>query len=99
VLQSIGLAPVFTLTNDLIMATAPPERAGAASGISETASELGGALGIALLGSLATAVYGAALSRETVAQALELTAAISAVIVIAMAAVIVGLLRPVKAAA
>jgi len=99
VLQSIGMAPVFTLTNDLIMATAPPERAGAASGISETASELGGALGIALLGSLATAVYGAALSRDTVAQALELTAAISAVIVMAMAAVIIGLLRPVKAAA
>jgi DHA2 family multidrug resistance protein-like MFS transporter len=99
VLQSIGMAPVFTLTNDLIMATAPPERAGAASGISETASELGGALGIALLGSLATAVYGAALSRETVAQALELTAAICAAIVIAMAAVIVALLRPVKATA
>jgi DHA2 family multidrug resistance protein-like MFS transporter len=99
VLQSIGIAPVFTLTNDLIMATAPPERAGAASGISETASELGGALGIALLGSLATAVYGAALSRETLPQALELTAAICAVIVMAMAAVIVGLLRPVKAPA
>jgi DHA2 family multidrug resistance protein-like MFS transporter len=99
VLQSIGLAPVFTLTNDLIMATAPPERAGAASGISETSSELGGALGIALLGSLATAVYGAALDRASVTQALELTAAISVVIVTAMAAVIVGLLRPVKAAA
>jgi DHA2 family multidrug resistance protein-like MFS transporter len=99
VLQSVGLAPVFTLANDLIMASAPPERAGAASGISETASELGGALGIGLLGSLATAVYGAALSRDTVAQALELTAAISAVIVMAMAAVIIGLLRPVKAAA
>lgn len=99
VLQSIGMAPVFTLTNDLIMATAPPERAGAASGISETASELGGALGIALLGSLATAVYGAALSRETLPQQLELTAAICAVIVMAMAAVIVGLLRPVKAPA
>ena len=31
VLQSIGIAPVFTLTNDLIMSAAPPERAGAAS--------------------------------------------------------------------
>jgi hypothetical protein len=45
-------------------------------------------------------VYGAALSsRETLPQALELTAAICAFIVLAMAAVIVGLLRPVKAAA
>ena len=100
VLQSIGLAPVFTLTNDLIMsAAAPPERAGAASGISETSSELGGALGIALFGSLATAVYGAALDPSTVAQALKLTAAVSAALVLAMAAAVVGLLRPAKAAA
>jgi DHA2 family multidrug resistance protein-like MFS transporter len=98
-LQSIGLAPVFTLTNDLIMSSAPPERAGAAAGISETASELGGALGIALLGSLAAAVFGAALSPEALPRALELTAAISALIVAAMAAVIVGVLRPVKAPA
>jgi DHA2 family multidrug resistance protein-like MFS transporter len=99
VLQSIGIAPVFTLTNDLIMSAAPPERAGAASGISETSSELGGALGIALFGSLATAVYGAALDPSTVAQALKLTAAVSAVLVLAMAAAVVGLLRPAKAAA
>ena len=38
VLQSLGMAPVFTLTNDLIIGTAPPAQAGAASGISETAS-------------------------------------------------------------
>ena len=99
VLQSIGIAPVFTLTNDLIMSAAPPERAGAASGISETSSELGGALGIALFGSLATAVYGAALDPSTVAQALKLTAAVSVVLVLAMAAAVVGLLRPAKAAA
>jgi MFS transporter, DHA2 family, multidrug resistance protein len=94
VLQSIGFAPVYTLTNDLIIGAAPPERAGAAAGISETASELGGALGIALLGSLATAVYGSALAPETLPQALELTAAICTLVVIAMAAVIVGILRP-----
>jgi DHA2 family multidrug resistance protein-like MFS transporter len=99
VLQSIGLAPVFTLTNDLVMASAPPERAGAASGLSETASELGGALGIALLGSLATAIFGAALARDSLPQALALTAAVCAVIVMAMAAVIIGVLRPVKAPA
>jgi DHA2 family multidrug resistance protein-like MFS transporter len=96
VVQSLGLAPVFTLTNDLAMSAAPPERAGAVSGILETASELGGALGIALLGSLATALYGAALTRATVVQGLELTAAISAVLCMAMAAVVFGLLRPVR---
>jgi DHA2 family multidrug resistance protein-like MFS transporter len=54
---SLGLAPIFTLTNDLILGTAPPERAGAASAISETGAELGGALSIAILGTLGTAVY------------------------------------------
>jgi len=54
---SVGLAPVFTATTDLIVGSAPPERAGAASGISETGSELGGALGIAILGSIGVAIY------------------------------------------
>jgi MFS transporter, DHA2 family, multidrug resistance protein len=56
-LVSLGLAPVFGLTTDLIVSSAPPERAGAASGISETGAELGGALGIAILGSIGVAVY------------------------------------------
>jgi DHA2 family multidrug resistance protein-like MFS transporter len=54
---SLALAPVFTLTTELIVGSSPPERAGAASGISETGSELGGALGIAILGSIGAAVY------------------------------------------
>ena len=54
---SLGIAPVFTLTNDLIIGAAPPERAGAASAISETGAELGGALSIAILGTLGTAIY------------------------------------------
>lgn len=56
-LYSLGLAPVITLTTDLIVGAAPPERAGVASAISETSSEFGGALGIAILGSIGTAVY------------------------------------------
>jgi DHA2 family multidrug resistance protein-like MFS transporter len=54
---SMGLAPVVTLTTDLVLGATPPERAGAAASLSETSSELGGALGIAVLGSLVTAVY------------------------------------------
>ena len=54
---SLGIAPVFTLTNDLILGAAPPERAGSASAISETGAELGGALSIAILGTIGTAVY------------------------------------------
>jgi len=54
---SLGLSPAFTLGIDAIIAAAPPERAGAAAALSETSSELGGALGIAILGSVATAIY------------------------------------------
>ena len=57
VVISLGLAPVFGLTTELIVGSAPPERAGSASGISETGAELGGALGIALLGSVGAALY------------------------------------------
>lgn len=57
VIYSIGLSPVIILATDLIVGSAPVERAGAASAISETSSELGGALGIAILGSIGTAVY------------------------------------------
>jgi MFS transporter, DHA2 family, multidrug resistance protein len=57
VVYSIGISPVVILATDLIVGSAPVERAGAASAISETSSELGGALGIAILGSIGTAVY------------------------------------------
>jgi DHA2 family multidrug resistance protein-like MFS transporter len=54
---ALGFGPIFILATDLIMGTAPPERAGGASAISETGAEFGGALGIAVLGSIGTAVY------------------------------------------
>jgi MFS transporter, DHA2 family, multidrug resistance protein len=57
VVLALGLAPVFTLAADLMVSAAPPERAGAAAGISETSSEFGGALGIAVLGVVGTALY------------------------------------------
>lgn len=62
VILALALSPVFNLTTELIVGSAPPEKAGAASGISETGAELGGALGIAILGSLGTAVYRANLA-------------------------------------
>lgn len=56
-LLSLGMAPCAAVAADLVMGAAPPERAGSASGLNETSSEFGGALGIALLGSLMTALY------------------------------------------
>ncbi|MBC8161892.1 MAG: MFS transporter [Roseiflexaceae bacterium] len=62
---SLGFGATFTISTDLVVGSAPPERAGAASALTETGAELGGALGIAVLGTLGMAVY-----RSRVAAAL-----------------------------
>ncbi|MEU0437211.1 MFS transporter [Streptomyces sp. NPDC006290] len=53
----IGAGFSFTVTADVILSAVPKDQAGAASAVSETAYELGAALGIALLGSVVTGVY------------------------------------------
>lgn len=67
VVMSLGLAPVVTLATDLIIGAAPAQRAGAAAAISETSAELGGAVGIAVFGSIGTAVYRALLAAAPLA--------------------------------
>jgi MFS transporter, DHA2 family, multidrug resistance protein len=134
VIYSLGISPVVILATDLIVGSAPVERAGAASAISETSSELGGALGIAVLGSIGIAVYRGAMAdsvlielpaeaaeaaratlggavavaerlpeqvrlellgtaRAAFARAFQLTAAISAAIVLVLAPLALVLLR------
>ncbi|MFI6268023.1 MFS transporter [Micromonospora zamorensis] len=56
-IMGAGLGPMAALSTDLIVGAAPPERAGAASAISETGTELGAGLGIAVLGSIGFGVY------------------------------------------
>lgn len=56
-LVTFGLSPLMVLTIDLIVASAPREKSGAASSMSETCSEMGMALGVATLGSVGVAVY------------------------------------------
>ena len=63
VLLAIGTAPGTAIVADLVVSAAPQKRSGAASALNETTSEFGGALGIALLGSLATFIYRQELSR------------------------------------
>lgn len=119
----LGMAPVGALGLGLIVGAAPPERSGSASAMAECGGELGIALGIALLGSVGTAVYGglvtsphagSALSEalaaaatlppgpaaELVAQAkaaftqsLLVVAGVSGVLVLALAAAAMTLLR------
>lgn len=57
VLLYIGLTPVAVLGTDLVVGSAPKERASSAASLSETASELGAALSIAVVGAVNTAVY------------------------------------------
>ncbi|HEY4177115.1 MAG TPA: MFS transporter [Kofleriaceae bacterium] len=56
-IYSFGLGPIPSIVTGMIVDHAPIERAGAASALSETTSELGGALGIAILGTLFNALY------------------------------------------
>jgi DHA2 family multidrug resistance protein-like MFS transporter len=134
VIYSLGLCPAVILSTDLVVGSAPVERAGAASAISETSAELGGALGIAILGSIGTAVYRSAMAdgvpagvppaaaeaaratlggalaaveglpgalgaaflgpaRDAFTDGMQLTMAICAVVIVAMAPVAVALLR------
>lgn len=57
VTASLGISGAMTLSTDLVVGAAPEERAGSASAISETGSELGLALGIAVLGSIGGVIY------------------------------------------
>jgi len=57
IILSIGLGVAETVANDVIVASVPADRAGAAAGVSETAYELGTLLGYAVLGTIITSVY------------------------------------------
>ncbi|SEG47181.1 MFS transporter, DHA2 family, multidrug resistance protein [Thermomonospora echinospora] len=78
VVVSAGLGPMMALATDIVVGSAPPERAGAASAISSTAPQLGGALGIAVLGSVITAVYRDRMAAAVPAARDNLTAAVAA---------------------
>ena len=107
VVTAVGAAQVITLGTDVVVGSAPAERAGAASAISETGLELGGALGIALLGSIGTAVYRREAGSETLADGvgtidtatqafahgMQLAAVASTILMAAIAAIAWRLLR------
>jgi DHA2 family multidrug resistance protein-like MFS transporter len=97
----LGMAPVGALGLGLIVGAAPPERAGSASALAESGGELGVALGIAVLGSVGTAVYGGSVTSPqaggSLGEALDAAAglppaAASALVAQAQAAFAQGLL-------
>lgn len=57
IIMGVGIMPMMILGTDLVIGSAPAEKAGAASATSETATELGMAMGIAVIGSIGAAVY------------------------------------------
>ncbi len=63
-LLAAGLVMVMSLVTEAVVGSVAPERAGSASAVMETCSEFGGALGIAILGSIGTAAYRADLPSD-----------------------------------
>jgi MFS transporter, DHA2 family, multidrug resistance protein len=55
VIIGAGVGLALTLTTDAVVSAVPADKAGAASAVSETAYELGAALGIAVLGTVLSA--------------------------------------------
>ncbi|MFI9205446.1 MFS transporter [Streptomyces sp. NPDC053048] len=56
-LIACGIVSVMAPASDMALATAPPEKAGSAASLLETGQEFGGAMGMAVFGSIGTAVY------------------------------------------
>jgi DHA2 family multidrug resistance protein-like MFS transporter len=56
-LACVGAAPLVTLGTSLVIGSVPPEKAGVAGALTQTGNEFGYALGIAVLGSVVTAIY------------------------------------------
>ncbi|MBA1203317.1 MFS transporter [Pseudomonas capeferrum] len=57
VIAGVGYGLSFSLVAEIAVSAVPSERAGAAGSIAETSNEIGNALGITLLGSLAALVF------------------------------------------
>lgn len=59
----LGVGTIAALGTELVVGSAPAEKAGSASAMSEMVQELGVAMGVALLGSLATLMYRLQINR------------------------------------
>jgi DHA2 family multidrug resistance protein-like MFS transporter len=98
---AFGGCGVVALGTGTVLTSAPPERAGAVSAVMQTCQELGGALGIAVLGSVGAAVYRAqvaaspmtGLAPQAAATGLQVSSVIGALLMLLMAAVAAVYLR------
>jgi DHA2 family multidrug resistance protein-like MFS transporter len=96
-LLAAGLVAVLSLVTEVVMGAVSPERAGSASAVMETMSEFGGAMGIAVLGSIGSAVYGSRMA-DSLPAGLPASAANAASDTLAGATVVAGRLPEVAGA-
>jgi DHA2 family multidrug resistance protein-like MFS transporter len=75
VLASLGGAPLVALGTNLVIGSVPMDKAGSAAGVAQTGNELGYALGVAILGSVGTAVYRGGMAKAQITGAAEDTLA------------------------
>jgi EmrB/QacA subfamily drug resistance transporter len=58
IVMSAGFALMMPSATEAIMGSVPPEKAGVGSAVNDTTRELGGAFGVAVLGSVVSSTYG-----------------------------------------
>jgi EmrB/QacA subfamily drug resistance transporter len=64
----IGMGTAMAPATDSIMGSLPPDKAGVGSAVNDTTREIGGALGIAVLGSITASAYQARIDESSVVQ-------------------------------
>ena len=64
VIIGVGMGLAMAPATDSIMGSLPPEKAGVGSAMNDTTREIGGALGVAIMGSLTTAVYSSRITQS-----------------------------------
>ncbi|MDZ4269532.1 MAG: MFS transporter [Mycobacterium sp.] len=101
----LGLGAIAALGTDMVVGAAPASKSGSAAAMSETVQELGIAIGVAVLGSLTTAVYRARVdgmpadlpgARHAFTLGMNTASAVAGVAVIAAAALCLAALRHVR---
>ena len=65
-LFGLGAGIAMPAATEMIMASLPPARAGVGSAVNDTVREFGGALGVAVIGSVAATSYASSMHRELV---------------------------------
>ncbi len=71
IIIGVGMGLAMAPATDSIMGSLPPERAGVGSAMNDTTREIGGALGVAIMGSITTAVYASRIAGTAIFSELE----------------------------